>query len=170
MLRWYLIHTKRAGEMIAASNLRRQGYKIYLPRLAQAVRRRGRWQERVVALFPRYLFLRLNEGSQALGAVRSTVGVANVVRFGPSYAIVPDQVIRVLQARADSRSGLHRLKAPALPEPGTAVKIAYGPFAGLEGVYERESGDERVVVLLNLLGQNTRVHVPLECILPGLAA
>ena len=29
MLRWYLIHTKRAGEMIAASNLKCQGYKIY---------------------------------------------------------------------------------------------------------------------------------------------
>ena len=79
-------------------------------------------------------------------------------------------MIRVLQARSDSQSGLHRLEAPALPEPGTAVKIANGPFDGLEGVYERESGDERVVVLLNLLGQNTRVHVPLESILPGLAA
>ena len=170
MLRWYVIHTKRATETFAESNLQRQGYEVYLPRFAHTVRRRGRLQERIVALFPRYLFLRLNEGLQVLGPVRSTPGVASVVRFGSSYATVPDQLICALQARADSETGLHRMPLPALPAAGSTIKIADGPLYGLEGVFECESGDDRAVVLLNLLGQNTRVQVPIDFILPNLAA
>jgi transcriptional antiterminator RfaH len=170
MLRWYVIHTKWAGETVAESNLQRQGYEVYLPRLAQTVRRRGRLQERIVPLFPRYLFLRLHEGSQVLGPVRSTTGVTNVVRFGSSYATVPEQLIQVLQARADPETGLHRMPAPALPAPGSTIKIADGPFDGLEGVFECESGEDRAVVLLNMLGRNTRVQIPIDFILPNLAA
>ena len=170
MLRWYVIHTKWANETLAESNLKRQGYEVYLPRLAQKVRCRGGVREQIVALFPRYLFLRLNEGSQVLGPVRSTTGVTGVVRFGSSYATVPDQLIRMLRERANAETGLHRLPPPAMPTPGSAIKIADGPFDGLEGVFECESGDDRVVVLLNMLGQNTRVQVPIDFILPNLAA
>ena len=147
----------------------RQGYQVYLPRLVQAVRQRGRWRDRVVPLFPRYLFLGLNEGCQALSPVRSTVGVANVVRFGATYATVPDQVIRGLRARADVQSGLHRMDHPVSLEPGMAVKIASGPFDGLEGIFQRAVGTERVVVLLNLLGQDAAVRVSTNSIVPSLA-
>lgn len=170
MSRWYLVHTKRAGEAVAEANLQRQGYKVYLPRLAQAVRRRGRWQDRIVALFPRYLFLGLNEGSQTLGPVRSTVGVSNVVRFGLRYANVPDELIDALRTTEDPESGLHRMRVSSLPEPGAMVKIADGPFSGLEGVFEREFGGDRVLVLLNLLGQSTPVQVPIDCIVPTVPA
>ena len=170
MLRWYLVHTKRAQEATAAAQLARQGFEIYLPRLAQPIRRRGRWQSRIEALFPAYLFLRVDEGKQALGPVRSTVGISHLVRFGSNYAIVPDRLIDALKSCEDPETGLHRLERPCLPAAGSHVRIFSGPFDGLEGVYERASGDDRVVVLLNLLGQNTRVYLPVEAILPGCAA
>ncbi len=170
MLRWYLIHTKRARENTAQEHLARQGYELYLPRLAHSVKCGGRWQQRVTALFPVYLFLRLNEGTQSLGPVRSTVGIINVVRFGSKYATVPDSLVVALKERADPQSGLHKMELPALPETGSLVKVSDGPFDGLEGVFERESADDRVVVLLNLLGQRTRVCLPIESIVPRLAA
>ena len=82
MLRWYLIHTKPLGEGLAQTNLERQEYQVYLPRAMQPVRYNGHWRDRIVSLFPRYLFLRLNEGRQSLAPARSTLGVASVVRFG----------------------------------------------------------------------------------------
>jgi transcriptional antiterminator RfaH len=169
MLRWYLIHTKPSGETLAESNLERQGYEVYVPRVAQPVRQSGRWQERIGALFPRYLFLRLDEGRQPIGPVHSTVGVTAVVRFGSAYAIVPDQVIRDLRSRADPESGLHRLNRTPLFTPGTAVKIAKGTFEGLEGVFQTAVGSERVVVLLKLLGQSTSVRISVDLVLPSLA-
>jgi transcriptional antiterminator RfaH len=164
MRRWYLIYTKPASEALALENLARQRYEAYMPRLLQTVRRGGRRFERTGPLFPRYLFLRLNEGEQALGPVTSTVGVRGVVRFGNRYTIVPDHVVRDLQQRADPVTGLHRLNCGAKLRPGAAVRIRLGPFDGLEGVFERDAGAERVFVLLRLLGHETAVCVPSESI------
>lgn len=170
MLRWYLVRTKRAREATAQAQLERQGYQTYLPRFVQSVKRAGRWRERIAALFPGYLFVRVDEGQQALGPVRSTVGVANVVRFGAKYATVPDTLVAGLIARADAETGLHRLQAPSLPPAGARVTVSSGPFDGLEGIYERECGEDRVLVLLNLLGRSTRVQLPIDAIVPGKAA
>lgn len=164
MLCWYLIHTKPSGETLAVANLERQGYEVYLPRVVQTIRRAGRRHERIGPLFPRYLFLHLNEGQQALGPVAFTFGVAGIVRFGSHYTVVPDKVIRDLQARAEPQSGLHRLNSKPQLAPGMAVRVSSGPFDGLEGVFEREAGADRVVVLLKLLGQNARVCVPVDSI------
>jgi hypothetical protein len=37
MLRWYLVHTKPSGEASAELNLTRQGYRVYFPRVVQAM-------------------------------------------------------------------------------------------------------------------------------------
>jgi transcriptional antiterminator RfaH len=165
-VRWYLIHTKPTREMVAEVNLRRQGYQVYYPRLLRPTRIRGRWVDRVAALFPRYLFLRLAVGHQAMGPVRSTVGVANIVRFGNDYTAVPDAVVENLRKRADAESGLHRLHSHAPFEPGSNVRVVAGVFEGLEGVFQRESGDERVMLLLGLLGSDTLVQLPARFVLP----
>ena len=100
--------------------------------------------------------------------MRSTLGVASVVRFGSRYTIVPDEVIDGLLARADAATGLHRLVRGSRLTPGTLVRIREGLFDGLEGVFEREAGADRVVVLLNLLGQAVSTHVPGDSVLPHL--
>jgi transcriptional antiterminator RfaH len=166
LLRWYLIHTKPLAEAVAQVNLERQGYEIYLPRLVHSTRWRRPPRERIVPLFPRYLFLRLCEGSQALGPVRSSAGVSDVVRFGSRYAVVADEVVGGLLSRADPLTGLHRLAGPGPLMRGDAVRLAAGPFDGLEGIFQRQDGEERAVVLLRLLGQETPVRVPAEWLLP----
>jgi transcriptional antiterminator RfaH len=169
VLRWYLIQTKPSGESVAELNLLRQGYELYFPRAIKPGRRRGQLCEHVVALFPRYLFLRLDEGRQPLTPVSSTTGVAGVVRFGFSYAIVPDSVIRDLRAREDVATGLHRVGRSFTLVPGMSVQVRMGPFDGLEGVFERQAGADRVVVLLKLLGQTARVQVPMDSVAPSSA-
>jgi transcriptional antiterminator RfaH len=171
MLRWYLIHTKPSGESIARWNLERQGYEVYFPRLLQPVPRRGRGRCRdaIVPLFPRYLGLRLSEGLQSLAPVRSTLGVVNAVRFGSSCAVGPDQIIGDLRLREDPVSGLHRLNPNSRLTPGARVRITTGPFSGLEGVFERQAGPERVIVRLKVLGHDAPVRVPMGFVVPGLA-
>jgi transcriptional antiterminator RfaH len=170
MLRWYLVHTKPLGESIACSNLERQGYETYLPQLLETVRQRQRRFERVTALFPRYLFLRLDEGEQSLKPVHSTLGVTSVVRFGSRYANVPDEVIGHLRGREDPGSGLHRLREPERLKPGAPVTLTGGAFAGFEAIFEREVGSERASVLLGILGHQTRVQVSTELIAAARAA
>jgi transcriptional antiterminator RfaH len=166
MVRWYLIYTKPKQEAVAEMNLLRQGYEVYYPRLLAPSRIRGCWVDRVTSLFPRYLFLRLAVGHQTLAPVRSTLGVASIVRFGIEYTVVPDTIVDHLRMCADSETGLHRLHSRAVCEPGSNVRIAAGVFDGLQGVFERESGDERVVLLLGLFGRDTPVQLPSAFVLP----
>jgi transcriptional antiterminator RfaH len=170
MLRWYVIHTKPSREALAEVNLQRQGYVIYAPRMVRVIRRRTQSVECIVPLFPRYVFLQLSEGSQALNPVRSSIGVSDVVRFGARYAIVPERIIAELRSRADPETGLHRLTNVRALTRGTSVRITTGPFEGLDGIFEREAGAARVVILLNLLGQDAAVRIPVDSVAPNYAA
>lgn len=162
MVRWLLILSKTSSERVAQFNLERQGYRIYCPRLLRPVLQRGRWVDRVVPLFPRYLFLQCDFARQSISPIRSTTGVASVVHCGSTYTMVPDALVEDLMHKADPESGLHRLNTNRTYGRGAPVKIIAGAFEGLEGVFEREAGDERVVILLTLLGQETSVRVPLQ--------
>jgi transcriptional antiterminator RfaH len=164
MRQWYLVHTKPLAERTAQANLERQGYVTYLPRLLQIARRQQRWLESVGPLFPRYLFLHLDAQQQSLRPVHSTIGVSNIVRFGMRCTVVRDEVIEELRSRADPATGLHKLQAAARFARGTRVRITAGPFCGINGIFERADGDERVMILLNLLGHEMPVGFPTELV------
>ena len=156
---WYLVFTKAQGEQTASINLRRQGYRVYCPRLLRRTVSRGRWIERVVALFPRYLFVQLDAARQSLAPVRSTIGVASIVRFGSEPALVPQSMVDTLKGRADPATGLHRLADVAPLKRGSPVRVVAGAFQGFDGIFERAAGEERVVILLKLLGENTPIQL-----------
>lgn len=165
-LRWFLVFTKASSEQVAAAHLARQGFETYLPRLQRQSLRRTHWVRRIVALFPRYVFVRLDVRNQALAPVRSTRGVAGLVRFGEEAAVVPDGVVESLMRRADPDTGLHCL-AQSPPRRGANVSIVGGPLAGLDGVFERDTGEERAVILLSLLGRSTPVEVDSTFVVPS---
>jgi transcriptional antiterminator RfaH len=166
-LRWFLVFTKPLGEKIAQVNLERQGYRVYYPRLLHPSLYRGHWVERIVSLFPRYMFLQLDTAWQSLGPVRSTVGVANVVQSGREFTIVPDDIVERLMLRADPTSGLHKLDGVARFHRGAKVNVIAGPFEGLDGIFEREAGEDRVVIMLKLLGQDATVRVSSRYVVPA---
>jgi transcriptional antiterminator RfaH len=84
--------------------------------------------------------------------------VHNFVRFTEEPAIVPDEIVESLKRTADCNTGLHHPKAP-LFKPGDTVIIDSGPFAGLRAIFLAETGQERITVLLELLGRENRVTV-----------
>jgi len=161
---WYAVFCKPRGEETAAVNLDNQGYMVYLPRLLTQCRRAGEWVERIGPLFPRYLFLKPRDAAQSLGPVRSTLGVMNLVRFGGQPALIPDNVVEALRARHDPASGVHVQRTAF--RPGAAVQIVEGPLRGLEGIFSKETGDERVIVLLDLLGKINSIRVSRDWLTP----
>ena len=70
----------------------------------------------------------------------------------------PGAVMEALQQRADAASGLHQDNRP-LFAAGEAIKLMEGPLAGMEGVFTQQDGDQRVIVLLELLGKANKVSV-----------
>jgi transcriptional antiterminator RfaH len=162
---WYVIRSKPRAESIAQAQLERQGFRAYFPRVLQPTRVRGRWMDRIEPLFPRYLFLHLVSGGRSLAPVRSTVGVSEIVRFGAEYATVPNRIVQQLMNQADTETGVHELRQPLFTR-GTHVRIAEGPFNGLEGIFECQEGEERVLILLEVLGRQTRVSLSVDQVVP----
>ena len=155
---WYAVFCKPRQEAVAEENLRRQDYGVYLPRIRLRQRRRGQWAHVVEALFPRYIFVRINPALRSTAPVRSTRGVVGLVRFGGQAVVVPDQMIEALMQRGDAASGLHEHPGEQFCS-GDRVQFVEGPLAGMEGVFTQHDGDARVIVLLELLGNANKVRI-----------
>jgi transcriptional antiterminator RfaH len=156
--RWFAVCCKPREEAIAQENLERQGFRVYLPRICIQRRRRGKWVEVVEALFPRYVFIRVNPMERSTAPVRSTRGAVGLVRFGGQPAVIADEEMEALFRRENAQAGLHQDERP-LFKAGQAVRLVDGPLAGMEGVFAEEDGDKRVAVLLQFLGKDNKMTV-----------
>jgi len=152
---WYLVVTKPQYEFKALENLERQGYECYLPLVQVNRRRYGRNVKRTEAFFPRYLFIKLNKETDNWAPIRSTIGVAAMVRFGGMPAQVPNALIDNLKNNEDEFS-LQQTQMKELKQ-GDKVEIIDGPFEGYSAVYQKLKSTERVSVLLDIVGNNTQV-------------
>jgi len=157
MREWYLIYSKPRQERIAQENLVRQGYETYLPLVYQ--RRRQRSQQRLSAepMFPRYLFIHLDDVVDNWKPIRSTVGVARMVSFGETPAKVPETLIGTLKSHEDD-AGVQRYVETPLRR-GEQVMIVDGAMAGFTALFEAQSGKERVVLLLEIAGRSVPISV-----------
>lgn len=164
MVAWYAVQTRARHESEAATHLARQDFETYLPRLRLFRRRRGRWHPVVEALFPGYLFLRLDLERQNTAPIRSTRGVVGLVRFGGVPKPVPEDLIRQLQAASRDAEGVIR-QEPHF-QPGDRVEIVSGPLAGLPAIFQSSNGEERVRLLLDLLGRRNEVLVSRHHLVP----
>ena len=149
---------------MAVEHLDRQGFVTFLPLIRAAKRRRGRWQSPLEALFPGYLFTQLDLQTQNTAPIRSTRGVIGLVRFGGEIRPVPDALVSELQAR---RAG-EAIEFDALFKKDDAVTLVDGPFIGLTGIFQAQTGPERVAILLDLMGRSNKVTVSPHQIVPAL--
>lgn len=154
---WYLVYAKPRMEPLAEEHLTRQSYRVYLPRVRATHRLRGRYRERVEALFPRYLFIHLDQCNDNWGPIRSTQGVAGMVRFGGVAACAPDALITTLRGNEDAE-GIQQQSTQKF-QSGDRVRIIDGVLSGYEGIFTAHEGRERVAILLDLAGRCTTVHM-----------
>lgn len=157
MRAWYLIYSKPRQERIARENLQRQSYEVYLPLIHQRIRRQARTVNQIVPMFPRYLFIHLDNQTDNWKPLRSTLGVARMVAFGNDPAIVPNQLINQLKER-EGTDGVHLIPDKKLTR-GSTVRIIDGVLAGYEAIFEARNSRERVTLLLQIAGQPVPVHL-----------
>jgi transcriptional antiterminator RfaH len=163
MRRWYVIHTQPKGEIRAKANLERQDYEVYLPRCRKWRRHARRAEIVAVPLFPRYLFIRLDIESQRWRPVLSTFGVADFVCRSGAPTPVPEGVIEGIKSSEDADRFVD-LAHQAAFRPGDKVQVMAGPFADQVAKFDGLNDQQRVILLLELLGRELRVTVPAESI------
>ena len=149
MKAWYLIYTNPKQEKIAIENLANQGYTAYCPT--------AQLKNKQEVLFPRYVFVNLDNKKQDWTPIRSTKGVMNFVRFGLEFAKVPHNLVEALMCDEstimDKLLNLNRFKK------GDVVRINKGVLSGQNATFYDYDGDSRVMVLIKLLQQEQIVSL-----------
>lgn len=162
-LPWYVTYAKARQEHVAKNNLLRQGYSVYLPLMKVLRRIRGRHQPRLEPLFPRYLFVQSGSSDQSIAPVRSTIGVTGIVRFNHDPAVIKPETLRRIR-ELELRQGAATDEELSPFRPGERIRVAEGPFSGLEGLVSTVS-QQRIIILMHLLGRDTRVNIDCDKLL-----
>ena len=161
---WFCVRTQPKHEHVAATALRRQlQITCFSPRLRfrRATRRGAVWF--VEAMFPGYLFAEFVYSRQHR-QVEYSPGIQGFVRFGDQVAALDSNTIANLRQTADEEEIV--IFNPEI-QVGQAVRIAEGPFQGLEAlVTHLLPAKERIRVLLDFLGRSLETEVPTPKVLP----
>jgi transcriptional antiterminator RfaH len=152
MISWFAVHTHPQAEAKALVNLSRQGYQAYLPRCRVRVSHARRREIVLRPLFPRYLFAGLDRAVMPWRPIRSTFGVAGLVHAGGEPAAVPEVVIIKLQEQ-EAAGAFDLLSPQQLLRVGELVRVTEGAFEDMVGRLIELRDQDRVVVLLDLLGR-----------------
>ena len=152
MKHWYLVKTKSKQEDIAILNLENQNFHVYCPFVL--IRNKNE------VLFPGYIFIQLDKDTQNWSPIRSTKGVLYFVRFGLSYAKIPDNIIEFIKTNqlntAEKLKNINKFKS------GDKVQITDGVFKNCIAIFKSYKSDERVILLMNLLGQQQKLTIKQE--------
>ena len=162
---WFVIRTKPHKEIVALENFERQGFLCYLPTIVKTVRHARQTKEVVRPFFPGYLFLLLAEEERAWETIGSTRGVLAPIKFGNYYPPVPEEIILGLRAREDNNSRIILPDAVTLLKPGQKVAVDGICEEGVVGKFVGLRGQDRAVVLIDLLQRQVSATVPMASIL-----
>ena len=156
---WFCLRTQLKHEHIATANLRQlPEVEVFNPRIRyrRSTRRGPVWFTE--SLFPNYIFARF-DWRNLLRQVHHAAGVASIVHFGTRWPTIPDHVVAELKSSVGQEE-LRQIDAE--PQVGEEVQISGGAFHGLRGLVTRLlPARARVAILLDFLGRQTAVEVPL---------
>ena len=160
--RWYVVESKPQAEALARDQLQNQGFDVLLPTF---IRRRVTAHGEVdvtVPLFLRYLFVIFAVDAVRWRSINSTRGVRRILGNDPDKPTpLP---VGVGERLADEYGGGPK-RLDALPGilVGSLVRIREGALSERLGRVT-ESNSARVKVLLFLLGRNTEISLPQDCV------
>ena len=166
-LRWFCVKTKPRNESAARRMLLRDvGIEVFCPMLRfERVRRSGKVKV-TEAMFPGYVFAKFNYRAQHRH-VAGTLGVSTIVRFGGIPSVVPDDIVADLRASVVDQE---TIEIPTTIQVGEEVQLVEGPFSGIRALVTQVlPAQERVKVLLEILGMEREVEVETSRVLPNIS-
>jgi transcriptional antiterminator RfaH len=152
---WYILQHKPNAHHQAVRHLNQQGFKTFLPLHYASLRRVNRFTNVKQPLFPGYMFIAFDKVNCQWGKINNTYGVSRLITFNSNLKSIPTEAINNLIKRCDFSGVL-------LPEKkfnnGDEVKVMKGPFANFIATVERYETEQRIWILMDLLGRKTKIQ------------
>jgi transcriptional antiterminator RfaH len=152
---WFIIQFKSNSHHIAAKNLTRQGFEIFLPLYETTSRRLSRFINTSKPLFPGYMFIKFDRAESDWHKINSTYGVSRLITFNSILKSIPTDFVHHLMKRYD-------LSGKLLPtqklKKGDQVTVLIGLFANFIATIEKYEADQRIWILMDLMGRKTKIQ------------
>ena len=143
---WLVVRYKINERLRFERNLHNQNIEFYIPRIF-TITSKGVIHKPEV-LFPGYGFVRL--ANTNLQALRNTLGLITIIRFGDQLAIAKHSMITQLK-ELESSSITQPVSVKQLAKDDMVI-IASGPFKGYLSKILTTPVKDRVTILISLLG------------------
>jgi transcription antitermination factor NusG len=151
---WYALYTCPRHEKRVAEQIEERHIACFLPVYRSVRRWKDRRKELELALFPGYVFVRIDLKDRL--RVLQLASVVRFVSFNGQPAPLPDSEVRSLMNGL--ASGICAEPHPYLTV-GRRVRVRNGPLAGMRGILVRRKDRFRVVLSLDLIMRSVAVEV-----------
>jgi transcriptional antiterminator RfaH len=155
--KWFILQFKSNSHHIAAKNLNRQGFEIFLPLHDTTSRRLSRFISTSKPLFPGYMFIKFDRTESEWHKINSTYGVSRLITFNSILKSIPTIFVDDLMKRYDLSGKLIPIKKL---KKGDHVTVLKGPFANFIATVEKYEADQRIWILMDLMGRKTKIQTP----------
>ncbi len=162
-MNWFVVYTLPVKEIVAKQHLEEQGYDVYLPMFKKTRRHARRVDEVLQPLFPRYLFVGLDLRIDSWRSVSGTRGVAYLLLNNGHPLGISTSIIEGLQLQ-ENEHGLVPIACVETFVKGKTLRIVDGTFKDQVAVFEKMDAKQRVQLLLNFLGRDTKISLPVYAV------
>jgi transcriptional antiterminator RfaH len=160
---WFILQFKPNAYHQANKNLNRQGFETFLPLHVNTSRKLSRFINTSKPLFPGYMFIRFNKAESEWHKINNTYGVSRLITFNFTLKSIPTSFVDSLMKRYDLSGKLLPIKEL---KKGDQVKLLEGPFANFVATVEKYEDDQRIWVLMDLMGRKTKIHTSSDALQP----
>jgi transcriptional antiterminator RfaH len=154
---WFILQFKSNSHHQAARNLNRQGFETFLPLHDATSRKLSRFINTSKPLFPGYMFIKFDRAESDWHKINNTYGVSRLITFNSILKPIPTKFVDSLMKRYDSSEKLKN---------GDQVTVLKGPFANFIATVEKYEDDQRIWVLMDLMGRKTKIHTSSDALQP----
>ena len=152
--KWLIALYKSNEVKRVESNLLNQNFDYYLPKITIKKINSNSKEE---VLFPGYIFI--NTNLENYSALKYTMGIKNIIKFGDNISCIPNQDIKSMQITEET-SKIDPVAQQV--QIGKDVLISNGSLRGSMVKICSLPSRERVDVLLTFLGSMRTVTIPIK--------
>ena len=161
---WFILQFKPNSHHQAVKNLTRQGFETFLPLNESTSRKASRFINTAQPLFPGYMFVSFDRADIQWHKINNTYGVSRLVTFNSILKSIPTKFVENLMIRYDLSGKLLPME---ILKKGDQVKVLKGPFANFIATVETYETDQRIWILMDLMGRKTKIQTPSNALQPS---
>ncbi|MDC3194272.1 transcriptional activator RfaH [Amylibacter sp.] len=154
---WFILQFKPNAHHQAVKNLNQQGFETFLPLNDITSRKLSRFMNTSKPLFPGYMFVRFDRAETDWHKIDNTYGVFRLITFTSILKSIPTTFVDSLMKRYDSSGKLLPIEKL---KKGDQVTVLKGPFANFIATVEKYEADQRIWILMDLMGRKTKIQTP----------